>query len=91
MEFDIKYQNVMMKIDKIIYSDYNPKSLKNFIEGYRIEENLREKEEKIRKEGNAAKRKILIGVKLKNMKNYVIKQNFRKWLKMNLKKLIINN
>lgn len=90
MEFDIKYQNVMMKIDKIIYSDYNPKSLKNFIEGYRIEENLREKEEKIRKEGNAAKRKKYVDwSEIKKHEKLYDKAKFQKMAQNELEK--INN
>ena len=57
MEFDIKYEKVLQEIDKIIYTDYTPRSLKNFIEGYRLEENLREKQDRQLKEGLGVKRK----------------------------------
>ena len=57
MEFDIKYEKVLQEIDKIIYTDYTPRSLKNFIEGYRLDENLREKQDRQLKEGLGVKRK----------------------------------
>ena len=36
MDFDAKYTNLIERIDKIIYSDYNPKILQNYIKEYKI-------------------------------------------------------
>ena len=40
MDFDAKYTNLIERIDKIIYSDYNPKILQNYIKEYKIEKEI---------------------------------------------------
>ena len=57
MDFDAKYTNLIERIDKIIYSDYNPKILQNYIKEYKIEKEIQEKSQKEKKEKRIIKRK----------------------------------
>ena len=57
MDFDAKYTNLIERIDKIIYSDYNPKILQNYIKEYKIEKEIQEKSQKEKEDNTIIKRK----------------------------------
>ena len=50
MSFDQLYEETMAKIDKLIYTDYNPITLKNFIANFKQEQKALEIREKINEE-----------------------------------------
>lgn len=73
MDFDSKYTNLLERIDKIIYSDYNPKILQNYIKDYRIDKEIREKSQKEKEDNTIIKRKQYVDWKeiRKHEKNYI--------------------
>lgn len=73
MDFDAKYTNLIEKIDKIIYSDYNPKILQNYIKEYKIEKELQEKNQKEKEDNMIIKRKQYVDWNeiRKHEKNYI--------------------
>ena len=75
MNFDEKYNKILSKIDSLINEDYNPKNIKKYLESYKIENKIEERNQKkknelilINKENNSPinheeKRKKTVGLK----------------------------
>ena len=50
MNFDEKYNKILSKIDSLINEDYNPKNIKKYLESYKIENKIEERNQKKKNE-----------------------------------------
>ena len=46
MEFDAKFNEAMTKIDNILKNDFNPKNLKKYLDGYKLEKSIEDRRNK---------------------------------------------
>jgi hypothetical protein len=85
MSFDQLYEETMSKIDKLIYTDYNPITLKNFIANYKEEQKALELKEKMNEEKNTS---------AKTRKHYVdwaeVRKHEEKYNKKKYHQIMIN-
>jgi hypothetical protein len=50
MNFDEKYNKILSKIDSLINEDYNHKNIKKYLESYKIENKIEERNQKKKNE-----------------------------------------
>ncbi len=95
MSFDEKYNRILLKIESLINDDYNPKNIKKFIDGYKIDSAIEKRNiNKIMQDSNfnnnnnnsqiiEEKRKKIVGLK-------EIREHGLKFDKMKIKRIANN-
>ena len=91
MEFDEKFNEAMIKIDNILKNDYNPKNLKKFLDGFKLEKSIEDRRNKKIEESILNGNKFYFEEPRKKIVNlYEIKEHNEKVSKFKAKRIINN-
>lgn len=91
MEFDEKFNEAMLKIDNILKNDYNPKNLKKFLDGFKLEKSIEDRRNKKIEESILNGNKFYFEEPRKKIVNlYEIKEHNEKVSKFKAKRIINN-
>ena len=91
MEFDEKFNEAMIKIDNILKNDYNPKNLKKFLDGFKLEKSIEDRRNKKIEESILNGNKFYFEEPRKKIVNlYEIKEHNEKVYKFKANRIINN-
>ena len=91
MEFDEKFNEAMIKIDNILKNDYNPKNLKKFLDGFKLEKSIEDRRNKKIEESILNGNKFYFEEPRKKIVNlYEIKEHNEKVSKFKANRIINN-
>ena len=91
MEFDEKFNEAMLKIDNILKNDYNPKNLKKFLDGFKLEKSIEDRRNKKIEESILNGNKFYFEEPRKKIVNlYEIKEHNEKVYKFKANRIINN-
>ena len=89
MEFDAKFNEAMTKIDNILKNDYNPKNLKKYLDGFKLEKSIEDRRNKKIEESILNGNKFYFEEPRKKIVNlYEIKEHNEKVNKFKAKRII---
>ena len=91
MEFDAKFNEAMTKIDNILKNDYNPKNLKKYLDGFKLEKSIEDRRNKKIEESILNGNKFYFEEPRKKIVNlYEIKEHNEKVYKFKANRIINN-